>query len=135
ETSALACLFGAVVLIISGIASWRIIASILLGVIGLSSALCMFNPEAMSPAWHLVLGGLAFGMVFLATDPSAAAMTIKGQWIYGILIGLLVVTVRVFNPMMPESVGIILLFGSVSAPLIDRLVVNAHIKKRKMRHV
>jgi Na+-transporting NADH:ubiquinone oxidoreductase subunit B len=135
ETSALACLFGAVVLIISGIASWRIIASILLGVIGLSSALCMFNPEAMSPAWHLVLGGLAFGMVFLATDHSATAMTIKGQWIYGILIGLLVVTVRVFNPMMPESVGIILLFGSVSAPLIDRLVVNAHIKKRKMRHV
>lgn len=135
ETSALACLFGAVVLIISGIASWRIIAAVLLGVIGLSSALCMFNPEAMSPAWHLVLGGLAFGMVFLATDHSSAAMTTKGQWIYGLLIGLLVVTVRVFNPMMPESVGIIILFGSVSAPLIDRLVVNAHIKKRKMRHV
>ena len=135
ETSALACLFGAVVLIVSGIASWRIIASILIGVIGLSSTLCMFNPEAMSPAWHLVLGGLAFGMVFLATDHSSAAMTTKGQWIYGLLIGLLVVIVRVFNPMMPESVGIIILFGSVSAPLIDRLVVNAHIKKRKMRHV
>lgn len=135
ETSALACLFGAIVLIVSGIASWRIIASILIGVIGLSSALCMFNPEAMSPAWHLVLGGLAFGMVFLATDHSSSAMTTKGQWIYGLLIGLLVVTVRVFNPMMPESVGIILLFGSVTAPLIDRLVVNAHIKKRKMSHV
>lgn len=135
ETSALACLLGAAILIISGIASWRIIASVLVGVIGLSSTLCMFNPEAMSPAWHLVLGGLAFGIVFLATDHSSAAMTTKGQWIYGLLIGLLVVTVRVFNPMMPESVGIIILFGSVSAPLIDRLVVNAHIKKRKMRHV
>lgn len=135
ETSALACLIGAIILIVTGIASWRIIASILIGVIVLSSTLCMFNPQAMSPAWHLVLGGLAFGMVFLATDHSSSAMTIKGQWIYGLLIGLLVVTVRVFNPMMPECVGIILLFGSVSAPLIDRLVVNAHIKKRKMRNV
>ncbi|MCD6527172.1 MAG: NADH:ubiquinone reductase (Na(+)-transporting) subunit B [Desulfuromonas sp.] len=135
ETSALACLLGAAVLLISGIASWRIIASILIGVIGLSSMLCMFNPAAMNPAWHLVLGGLAFGMVFLATDHSSAAMTVKGQWIYGLLIGLLVVTVRVFNPMMPESVGIIILFGNVAAPLIDRLVVNAHIKKRKLRHV
>lgn len=135
ETSALACLFGAVILLITGIASWRIIVSILVGVVVLSSILCMFNPEAMSPAWHLVLGGLAFGIIFLATDHSAAAMTVKGQWICGILIGLLIVIVRVFNPMMPESVGVILLFGSVMAPLIDRLIVNAHIKKRKSRHV
>ncbi|WP_321368504.1 NADH:ubiquinone reductase (Na(+)-transporting) subunit B [uncultured Desulfuromusa sp.] len=135
ETSALACLFGALILLVSGIASWRIIASILIGVVGLSSVLCMFNPEAMSPAWHLVLGGLAFGIVFLATDHSASAMTVKGQWISGILIGLLIVIVRVYNPTMPESVGVILLFGSVMAPLIDRLVVNAHIKKRKLRHV
>lgn len=135
ETSALACLLGAVILLITGIASWRIIASILIGVVALSSVLCTFSPEAMNPAWHLVLGGLAFGMVFLATDHSSAAMTIKGQWIYGLLIGLLVVTVRVFNPMMPESVGMIILFGNVAAPLIDRLVVNAHIKKRKLRHV
>jgi Na+-transporting NADH:ubiquinone oxidoreductase subunit B len=62
-------------------------------------------------------------------------MTVKGQWISGILIGLLIVTVRVFNPMMPESVGMIILFGSVFSPLVDRLVVNAHIKKRKLRHV
>ena len=135
ETSALACLLGAAVLIISGIASWRIIASILIGVISISSLLCLFDPAAMNPAWHLVLGGLAFGMVFLATDHSSAAMTIKGQWAYGLLIGILVVIVRVFNPMMPECVGMIILFGSVAAPLIDRLVVNAHIKKRKMRHV
>ncbi|MDY0189152.1 MAG: NADH:ubiquinone reductase (Na(+)-transporting) subunit B [Desulfuromonas sp.] len=135
ETSALACLLGAIVLLVTGIASWRIIVSILIGVIGLSSLLCLFNPAAMNPAWHLVLGGLAFGMVFLATDHSSSAMTVKGQWIYGLLIGVLVVTVRVFNPMMPESVGMIILFGSVAAPLIDRLVVNAHIKKRKLRHV
>ena len=89
----------------------------------------------MSPAWHLVLGGLAFGTVFLATDHSASSMTVKGQWICGILIGLLIVVVRIYNPTMPESVGIILLFGSVMAPLVDRLVVNAHIKKRKSRHV
>ena len=135
ETSALACLFGAVILLVTGVASWRIIASILIGVVALSSVFCMFNPDAMSPAWHLVLGGLAFGTVFLATDHSASAMTVKGQWISGLLIGLLIVTVRVYNPTMPESVGIILLFGSVAAPLIDRLVVNAHIKKRKSRHV
>ncbi|MCK5913882.1 MAG: NADH:ubiquinone reductase (Na(+)-transporting) subunit B [Desulfuromusa sp.] len=135
ETSALACLFGAVILLVTGIASWRIITSILIGVVALSSVFCMFNPDAMSPAWHLVLGGLAFGMVFLATDHSASAMTVKGQWISGLLIGLLIVTVRVYNPTMPESVGIILLFGSVAAPLIDRLIVNAHIKKRKSRHV
>jgi Na+-transporting NADH:ubiquinone oxidoreductase subunit B len=135
ETSALACLFGAFILLVTGIASWRIIVSILIGVVGLSSVLCMFNPDAMTPAWHLVLGGLAFGVVFLATDHSASAMTVKGQWISGILVGLLIVIVRVYNPTMPESVGIILLFGSVMAPLIDRLVVNAHIKKRKMRHV
>ena len=135
ETSALACLFGAVILLIAGIASWRIIVSILIGVVGLSAVLSMFSPDAMGPAWHLVLGGLAFGIVFLATDHSAAAMTVKGQWICGILIGLLIVVVRVYNPTMPESVGIILLFGSVMAPLVDRLVVNAHIKKRKLRHV
>jgi len=135
ETSTLACLFGAVILLITGIASWRIMVSILIGVVALSSTLCMFNPEAMGPGWHLVLGGLAFGIVFLATDHSASAMTAKGQWICGVLIGLLIVTVRIFNPMMPESVGIILLFGSVMAPLVDRLIVNAHIKKRKLRHV
>ena len=135
ETSALACLLGAIVLLVTGIASWRIIASILIGVVALSSLLCLFSPDAMNPAWHLVLGGLAFGMVFLATDHSSAAMTVKGQWIYGLLIGSLVVLVRVYNPTMPECVGIIILFGNVTAPLIDRLVVNAHIKKRKLRHV
>jgi Na+-transporting NADH:ubiquinone oxidoreductase subunit B len=135
ETSTLACIFGAAILLITGIASWRIIVSILIGVVALSSILMAFSPEAMGPAWHLVLGGLAFGVVFLATDHSAAAMTVKGQWISGILIGLLIVTVRVFNPMMPESVGMIILFGSVFSPLVDRLVVNAHIKKRKLRHV
>ncbi|MBN2644834.1 MAG: NADH:ubiquinone reductase (Na(+)-transporting) subunit B [Desulfuromonadaceae bacterium] len=135
ETSALACLIGAAILLISGIANWRIIASILLGVVGMSSLLCMFNPAAMNPAWHLVLGGLAFGLVFLATDHSSCALTTPGQWIYGLMIGILVVVVRVFNPMMPESVAMIILFGNVCAPLIDRVVVNAHIKKRKLRHV
>lgn len=135
ETSALACLLGAIILIVTGIANWRIIASILIGVVAISSVLCLFDSGAMNPAWHLVLGGLAFGMVFLATDHSSAAMTVKGQWYYGLLIGSLVVLVRVFNPTMPESVGMIILFGNIAAPLIDRLVVNAHIKKRMLRHV
>lgn len=135
ETSALACLLGAAVLIISGMASWRIIVSIPLGVIILSGIFSAFNPEAVSPAWHLVLGGLAFGTVFLATDHCAAPLTGMGQWIYGLLIGVLIVTVRTYNPTMPESTGVILLFGSVCAPLIDRFIVNAHIKKRKKRHV
>jgi Na+-transporting NADH:ubiquinone oxidoreductase subunit B len=135
ETSAMACLLGAVILLVTGIANWRIIASILIGVTAISSILCLFDSGAMNPAWHLVLGGLAFGMVFLATDHSSAAMTVKGQWIYGLLIGSLVVLVRVFNPMMPECAGMIILFGNVAAPLIDRLVVNAHIKKRMLRHV
>lgn len=135
ETSTLACLLGAAVLLVTGIASWRIIASIVIGVVALSSILCIFDPTATNPAWHLVLGGLAFGTVFLATDHSSAAMTLKGQWIYGLLIGTLVVLVRVFNPTMPECVGMVILFGNVAAPLIDRLVVNAHIKKRMLRHV
>lgn len=135
ETSALACLIGAAILLVSGIASWRIMASILVGVTAVSSLLCMFNPAALNPAWHLVLGGLAFGLVFLATDHSSAAMTGLGQWIYGFMIGALVVVVRVFNPMMPESAALVILFGNVCAPLIDRLIVNAHIKKRKLRHV
>ncbi|MDD2557631.1 MAG: NADH:ubiquinone reductase (Na(+)-transporting) subunit B [Desulfuromonadaceae bacterium] len=135
ETSALACLLGAIILLVTGIASWRIITSIVIGVVVISSILCLFDSGAMNPAWHLVLGGLAFGAVFLATDHSSAALTIKGQWIYGLLIGSLVVLVRVFNPMMPECVGMVILFGNVTAPLIDRLVVNAHIKKRMLRHV
>ncbi|MDY0212340.1 MAG: NADH:ubiquinone reductase (Na(+)-transporting) subunit B [Desulfuromonadaceae bacterium] len=135
ETSALACLLGATILLVTGVASWRIITSILIGVVAISSILCLFDSGAMNPAWHLVLGGLAFGTVFLATDHSSAALTVKGQWIYGLLIGSLVVLVRVFNPMMPECVGMVILFGNVAAPLIDRLVVNAHIKKRMLRHV
>lgn len=135
ETSTLACLLGAVILLVTGVVNWRIIASIAIGVVALSSILCIFDPAAMNPAWHLVLGGLAFGMVFLATDHSSAAMTIKGQWIYGLLIGTLIVLVRVFNPTMAECTGMVILFGNIAAPLIDRLVVNAHIKKRKLRHV
>ena len=88
----------------------------------------------MSPAWHLVLGGFAFGLVFMATDPVSAAMTQTGQWIYGALIGVLVILIRVINPAYPEGMMLAILFGNVFAPTIDALVVRAHIKRKQHRH-
>lgn len=139
ETSTLACLIGAVVLVISGIASWRIMVSVLIGAFGLSF---LFNAIgsttnymfAMTPVWHLVLGGFAFGLVFMATDPVSAAMTQTGQWIYGILIGCMVILVRVVNPAFPEGMMLAILFGNVWAPVIDYYVVKANIKRRKQRN-
>jgi Na+-transporting NADH:ubiquinone oxidoreductase subunit B len=87
----------------------------------------------MNPAWHLVLGGFAFGLVFMATDPVSAALTETGKWIYGGLIGFLVILVRVINPAYPEGMMLAILFGNVFAPTIDALVVRAHIKRRIRR--
>ncbi len=139
ETSALACLIGAIILIVSGIASWRIMASILIGAgclafffnaVG-SSTNAMFS---ITPAWHFVLGGFAFGLVFMATDPVSASMTKTGQWIYGILIGCMVVLIRVVNPAFPEGMMLAILFGNVWAPVIDHYVVKANIKRRMIRN-
>ncbi len=140
ETSTLACLLGAIVLIYTGIGSWRIMISILAGMFGMtllfngigSSTNPMF---AMSPAWHLVLGGFAFGAVFMATDPVTAAMTEKGKYIYGLLIGVLVVLVRVVNPAFPEGMMLVILFMNVFAPIIDRIFINGNIKRRMLRNV
>lgn len=139
ETSTLACLIGAVILIMTGIGSWRIMVSVLIGAFSLSF---LFNSVssstnlmfAMTPSWHLVLGGFAFGVVFMATDPVSAAMTQTGQWIYGILIGLMTVLIRVVNPAFPEGIMLAILFGNVWAPVIDFYVVKANIKRRKQRH-
>jgi len=139
ETSTLACLFGAAVLVITGIGSWRIMLSGLIGAVSLSTLFVMIgsstNPMfALGPLWHLVLGGFAFGLVFMATDPVSGAMTEEGQWLYGLLIGTMCVLIRVVNPAFPEGMMLAILFANVFAPLIDQFVLKFHIKRR-LRHV
>jgi Na+-transporting NADH:ubiquinone oxidoreductase subunit B len=138
ETSTLACLMGAVFLIATGIGSWRIMVSILGGMAGLSLLFNLMgsptNPMFAVPPWqHLVLGGFAFGAVFMATDPVSAAITQKGKYVYGLLIGCLVVMIRVLNPAYPEGMMLAILFGNMTAPLIDRIYINKNIKRRKRR--
>lgn len=138
ETSTLACLIGAVVLIATGIGSWRIMLSILVGMVGMS---LFFNAVGsatnpmfqVSPMWHLVLGGFAFGAVFMATDPVTAAYTNQGKIIYGLLIGIFVVLVRVVNPAFPEGMMLSILFMNVFAPIIDKIYINKNIKRRLLR--
>ncbi len=140
ETSALACLIGAVILIATGIGSWRIMVSILAGMTGvvllLNAVGSAANPMfGVDPLWHMVLGGFAFGTVFMATDPVTAAITNKGKYFYGLLIGILVVLVRVINPAYPEGMMLAILFGNMFAPYIDRIFINKNIKRRKLRYV
>ena len=138
ETSALCCLLGAAFLIFSRIGSWRIMAGLTIGMIATSLAFCIlpFEEPVMNimPHWHLVIGGFAFGTVFMATDPVSASMTETGRWIYGILIGFITVIVRSVNPAFPEGIMLAILFGNVFAPLIDYYVVEANIKRRKLRY-
>jgi Na+-transporting NADH:ubiquinone oxidoreductase subunit B len=139
ETSALACLAGALFLVYTGVASWRIMVSVLLGMV---LTTLLFN--AIGPPdnafyqvpwyWHAVLGGYAFGLVFMATDPVSAAMTDTGRWIYGLLIGFMVSLVRVVNPAYPEGMMLAILFGNALAPLIDYGVVRANVKRRARRN-
>ncbi len=138
ETSALACLIGAVVLIATGIGSWRIMLSVLAGMVGMSLLFNVIgsstNPMfGVTPIWHFVLGGFAFGTVFMATDPVSAAQTEPGKYLYGLLIGILVVLIRVVNPAFPEGMMLAILFGNVFAPIIDKIFVNANIKRRLAR--
>jgi len=136
ETSALAILIGAMMLIITGIASWRVMLSSIIGgyVMGMLFNLWGANAFMMLPAMHqLMLGGFMFGMVFMATDPVTAAQTAKGQWIYGFLIGFIAILVRVFNPAYPEGVMMAILFMNVMAPLVDHYVIEANISKRLKR--
>jgi len=140
ETSTLAILIGAVILIATGIGSWRIMFSILVGMI-LTSLFFNFmgsstNPMfQVTPVWHLVLGGFAFGAVFMATDPVTASLTQSGKWIYGFSIGVLVVMVRVVNPAFPEGMMLAILFMNVFSPIIDRYIINNNIKRRLARNV
>lgn len=139
ETSTLACLLGAAYLISSGIGSWRIMLSMLLGMIFMSVVFNSIgsetNPMFAVPAhWHLVLGSFAFACVFMATDPVSAAMTDTGRWVYGFLIGMMGVMIRVVNPAYPEGWMLAILFMNAFSPTIDYFVIKANIKRRMARH-
>lgn len=136
ETSTLAILIGALVLIVTGIGSWKIMLSTVVGGLAMGFIFNSFavNPFMEVPAWHhLIMGGFAFGAVFMATDPVTASQTEKGKWIYGFLIGLFAVLVRVVNPAYPEGMMLSILLMNAFAPLIDHYVIEANIKKRKKR--
>ena len=139
ETSTLACLLGLVFLLVTKIANYRMVVGCLAGMIGFSLLLNLIgsstNPMfAMPWYWHLVLGGYAFGLVFMVTEPVSGAHTNVGRYIYGALIGFMVVMIRVINPAFPEGMMLAILFGNVFAPLIDYFVVQANIKRRAKRH-
>lgn len=137
ETSTLAILIGAVILIATGIGSWRIMLSVFVGgyVMGAIFNLIGANPYMeLIPAWqHLIMGGFAFGAVFMATDPVSATQTTRGKYIYGFLIGFLAVLIRVMNAGFPEAMMLAILFMNTFAPLIDHYVVQGNVKRRLKR--
>ncbi|RMF14725.1 MAG: NADH:ubiquinone reductase (Na(+)-transporting) subunit B [Candidatus Dadabacteria bacterium] len=138
ETSTLLILAGAGLLILTRIGSWRIMAGVFTGMVVISTLFNLIGSDtnpmfAMPWYWHLVLGGFAYGMVFMATDPVSAAMTEAGRFWYGVLIGVMVMLVRVVNPAFPEGMMLAILFGNVFAPLIDYFVTQANIRRRKRR--
>lgn len=145
ETSALACLIGAAILIGVGVGSWRIMLACVIGLVGTSMLLWAvgtygMKPEDAPPMWllppyfHLVLGGFAFGAVFMATDPVSASMTRTGMWWYGILIGVMTMIVRAINGAFAEGIMLAILFGNTFAPLIDYFVIQGNIKRRLARN-
>ncbi len=136
ETSVLYILLGALILILTGVGSWRIMLS---GILGASLVGFLFNLWGANPlmsfSWlnHLLVGGFAFGIVFMATDPVTASQTNKGKWIYGFLIGVFCILIRVFNPAYPEGVFLAILLMNVFAPTIDHYIIEANIKRRRKR--
>lgn len=140
EVSTLAILIGGVFIVITGIASWRIIAGVMIGMIATSLLFNVIGSDTNNMFqlpwyWHLVMGGFAFGMIFMATDPVSAAFTNKSKWAYGILIGLMTVLIRVVNPAFPEGIMLAILFANLFAPLFDYFVVQGNIKRRLARNV
>ena len=138
ETSALAILLGGVLLAAAGVGSWRVMLSMLLGGIAMALLLNLVAPSPASfaalPAhYHLVMGGFAFGLVYMATDPVSAAATNTGKWIYGAIVGALSILVRTINPAYPEGVMLAILFMNMFAPLIDHYVVKANMRRRLAR--
>lgn len=136
EVSTLAILLGAILLIITGVGSWKTMTSVFLGglfTVALLNLLAQNAAMEMPPVYHFLLGGFAFGAVFMATDPVTSARTEKGKWIYGFLIGVVAILIRIFNPGYPEGMMLAILFMNAFAPLIDFYVVDANIKRRLKR--
>jgi len=139
ETSVLAIMIGAAFLLYTRVASYRIMAGVFLGMVVTSlwfnSVGSDTNPMFAVPwYWHLTMGGFAFGMVYMATDPVSAAMTNTGRWIFGCLVGAMTVLIRVVNPAFPEGIMLAILFSNMFAPIIDYFVVQANIRRRMKRH-
>lgn len=140
ETSTIACMIGLAFLLITRIANWRLVVGCLAGMIGFSLLLNIIgsdtNPMFALPwYWHLVIGGYAFGLAFMVTEPVSASHTNLGRYFYGALVGVMVVMIRVINPAFPEGMMLAILFANVFAPLIDYFVVQANIKRRAKKHV
>lgn len=139
EVSTLFILMGAALLLITKVASWRIMAGVMVGMIGMALLFnavgSTSNPMFSVPwHWHMVLGGFAFGTVFMATDPVSACMTNTGRWIFGILVGVMVMLIRVVNPAYPEGMMLAILFANLFAGIIDHFVVQANINRRLARN-
>lgn len=139
EVSTFALMIGAAIIVFARIASWRIIAGVMIGMAAMATLFNLIGSEtnamfSMPWHWHLVLGGFALGMFFMATDPVSAAFTNKGKWWYGILIGVMCVIIRVANPAYPEGMMLAILFANLFAPIFDYLVVQGNIKRRKARN-
>ena len=139
STSTFACLLGGLFLMYTRIASWRIILGVFAGMVVTSALLNWIGSDsnpmfAMPWYWHLTLGGFAFGMVYMATDPVSAAMTDTGRWLFGFLIGFMTVLIRVVNPAFPEGIMLAILFANIFAPLIDYFVVQANIRRRRKNY-
>lgn len=140
EVSTLAIMIGGLIILFARIAAWRIVAGVFLGMVATSTLLNVIgsdtNPMFDLPFWwHLVLGGFAFGMFFMATDPVSSSMTNTGKWWFGALVGVMTVLIRVVNPAFPEGIMLAILFANLFAPLIDHFVVQANIKRRLARNV
>lgn len=138
ETSTALILLGGVVMIAMGIASWRIVLGTFIGMFLTATLMNAVGSEtnpmfSMPWHWHLVLGGFAFGMIFMATDPVSASMTNTGRWVFGLLIGFMTVLIRVVNPAFPEGIMLAILFANLFAPLIDNFVIQANISRRAAR--
>ncbi len=137
ETSALACLIGGAFLVFARIASWRIIVAVFAGLI---IPTLLFGGDGDNPMmsmpwhWHVVVGGFAFGAIFMATDPVSAAQTDAGKWVFGLLIGFMTWLIRVINPAFPEGIMLAILFANIFAPVIDHFVIQANIKRRIARN-
>ena len=143
ETSTLCCLIGALFLILTGIGSWRTMLGVMIGMMSMTLIMNQFgqligstNPMLyIAPHYHFVMGSFAFGMIFMATDPVSSSHTKKGMWYYGALIGVMCVLIRAINPAYPEGMMLAILFANAFAPLFDYYVLEANVKRRKLRYV